>query len=57
MTNEDVMKARNNLRKHRNNNRGGLNGITMDIWRDKVTKEEKKMYGLMGKFLWWKKTS
>jgi len=58
MTNEDVMRAtRNNLRKHRNKNRHGLNGITMDTWRYKVTKEEKEMYGLMGKFLWWKKTS
>ena len=49
--------TRNNLRKHRNKNRRGLNGITMDTWRYKVTKEEKEMYGLMGKFLWWKKTS
>jgi len=58
MTNEDVMRAtRNNLRKHRNKNRRGLNGITMDTWKYKVTKEEKEMYGLMGKFLWWKKTS
>ena len=57
MTNENVIKATKHQRKHRNNNRGGLNGITMDTWRYKVTKEEKEMYGLMGKFLWWKKTS
>jgi hypothetical protein len=55
MTNEDVMKARNNLRKHRNNNRGGLNGI-VKAWNSK-TREEKEMYRLMGEFLWWKKTS